>query len=107
MSVEDVWFQWVNQYFNPTRKFVLGHLTLQKPTIKSTNHFFPPKINLNAIPFFFFFFEELFQSTNCQFDHKNNNHGKEKSPNLVRMGCKTHILHHPIKYCYISILLKI
>ena len=31
MSVEDFWFQWVNQYFNPTRKFVFGHLTLQKP----------------------------------------------------------------------------
>ena len=30
-----------------------------------------------------------------------------KSPNLVRIGCKTHVLHHAIRDCYISILLKI
>ena len=29
------------------------------------------------------------------------------SSNLVRMGCKTYILHHPIKDCHINILFKI
>ena len=28
------------------------------------------------------------------------------SPNLVRMGCKTHILHYSIRDCYISFSLK-
>ena len=25
-----------------------------------------------------------------------------KSPNLVKMGCKTHILHYPIRDCHIN-----
>ena len=28
------------------------------------------------------------------------------SPNLIRMECKTHVIHHLIKYCHISFLLK-
>ena len=29
------------------------------------------------------------------------------SPNLVRIGCKTYVLHHPIRNYHINILLKI
>ena len=32
---------------------------------------------------------------------------KEKSLNLVLMGYKTHVLHHPLKDCHIKVLLKI
>ena len=31
----------------------------------------------------------------------------QMSPNLVRIWCKNHVLHHPIRNCHVSILLKI
>ena len=54
--------------------------------------------------FFFIFF---LKGASCQVPWARDEKTSNMSPNLVRMGYKTHVLYHPIKDCHISILLKI